>query len=94
VGEQEWKIKIFILAVILELVYLLTVFRWIYPLESLVVAAILALLPYLLLRGPVNRIARKFGKTEIKQSQGNRTAPIGDSRAIQSSWDEGPGRWR
>jgi hypothetical protein len=51
VGEQEWKIKIFILAVILELVYQLTVFRWIYPLESLVVAAILALLPYLLLRG-------------------------------------------
>jgi hypothetical protein len=65
--------KIFILAVILDLVYQLIVFRWIYPLESLMVAAILALLPYLLLRGPVKRMARKFGGAEIKQSQGNRT---------------------
>jgi hypothetical protein len=31
--------------------------RWVYPLESLIVAFVLACVPYLLLRGPVNRIA-------------------------------------
>jgi len=33
------------------------VFRWIYPLEVLLVAFLLACVPYLLIRGPVNRLA-------------------------------------
>jgi hypothetical protein len=32
----------------------------VYPEEALIVAICLALLPYLLLRGPVNRIARHW----------------------------------
>jgi len=32
-------------------------FRWLYPSEALLVATVLAILPYLVVRGPVNRIA-------------------------------------
>ena len=55
-----WKSvgKIFIIAVILDLIYQLIVFRWIYPFETLGVAIILAVLPYALLRGAFNRFAR------------------------------------
>ena len=35
------------------------VFHWFYPGEAILVAAILALVPYLLIRGPVNRMARR-----------------------------------
>jgi hypothetical protein len=51
-------LKVFIMAVVLDCVYQILVFRWIYPVEAMVTAAILAILPYVLLRGVVNRIAR------------------------------------
>ena len=50
--------KIFILAVVLDVLYQLMVFRWVYPLELLSVALALAVVPYAALRGPVNRLAR------------------------------------
>jgi len=55
-----WKSvgKVFILAVVLDLVYQLVVIHWFYPVETLVVAFVLAIVPYVLLRGPVNRFAR------------------------------------
>ena len=57
--RDGWKAvgKVFVIAIIIDLVYQLIVFRWFYPFEALVVAAILAFIPYLLIRGPVNRIA-------------------------------------
>src|SRR3990172_5220497 len=59
--RDGWKSvgKVFIVAIIIDLVYQIIVLRWFYPLEALIVAAILAFLPYLLIRGPVNRIARR-----------------------------------
>jgi hypothetical protein len=62
--QETWKavFKVFIMAVVLDCVYQVMVFRWIYPVESMVTATILAVLPYLLLRGVVNRIARKWIK--------------------------------
>ena len=55
--RSGWKAvgKIFILAIIIDAVYQIIVFRWIYPAETLIVAALLAFIPYLLLRGPVTR---------------------------------------
>ena len=50
--------KIFILAVIIDIVYQLKVQHRIYPGELLIVAFVLAIVPYVLLRGPANRIAR------------------------------------
>jgi hypothetical protein len=53
-------LKVFILAVVLDCVYQVMVFRWVYPIEAMVTAAILAIVPYLALRGTVNRIARPW----------------------------------
>ena len=64
-GEREsmlkngWKSvgKVFILAIVLDVVYQLIEHRWtVYPGEAVLVAIILAIVPYLLLRGPINRI--------------------------------------
>lgn len=56
--RSGWKAvgKVFVLAIIIDIVYQVIVFRWVYPLESVVVALILAFIPYLLLRGPITRI--------------------------------------
>jgi len=46
-----------VMALVLDFVYQLIVFQRIYPVEAIDVALILAILPYFLLRGPVNRLA-------------------------------------
>jgi hypothetical protein len=53
-----WKAvgKVFIIAVLLDAIYQFITVKWFYPGEALVVAMMLALVPYLLLRGPVNRL--------------------------------------
>jgi hypothetical protein len=48
------------MAIVLDLVYQLIVFRRIYPLEAIDVAILLAIVPYFVLRGPVNRVARRW----------------------------------
>ena len=50
--------RVFTLAIIMDLIYQVIVLRWFYPMQALIVAFVLAFLPYILLRGPVNRIAR------------------------------------
>jgi hypothetical protein len=50
--------KLAVLAIVLDFVYQLIVFRGIYPVEAIDVALILALVPYFLLRRPVNLNAR------------------------------------
>jgi hypothetical protein len=50
--------KIFVLAIIIDVAYQVTELHWFYPLEALIVAVILAVVPYLLIRGPVGRITR------------------------------------
>ena len=56
--REGWKSvgKIFIIALVLDAVYQYITVRWFYPGEALVTAAVLALVPYLALRGPVNRL--------------------------------------
>jgi len=51
-------------AVLMDLVYEWIVGRWFYPLETLIVAVVLAIVPYLVIRGPVNRIARATVKID------------------------------
>jgi hypothetical protein len=59
--RQGWKDvgKVFILAVVLDSIYQLIVHRGVYVLELLITATVLAIVPYVLIRGPVNRIARR-----------------------------------
>ena len=56
--QQGWKAvaKIFVFAIVIDVVYQVMVFRWVYPGELLIIAFLLACVPYLLVRGPVNRI--------------------------------------
>ena len=57
--------KVFIMAVVMDCVYQWILFRWIYPIEAMVVAVILAIVPYLALRGVVNRVARSWMHHEV-----------------------------
>jgi hypothetical protein len=50
----------FLMAIALDCIYQLVTHRFIYPLELLFTATLLALVPYALLRGPFNRLARLF----------------------------------
>lgn len=50
--------KVFILALIMDIAYQLWVQRFVYPGEAVIVAFILAIIPYLVLRGLVTRVAR------------------------------------
>jgi hypothetical protein len=54
--------RVFGLAVLLDLIYQVVMLRWIYPGETVVVATLLALVPYVLVRGPVTRLVRLFGR--------------------------------
>lgn len=67
--RSGWKSvgKVFIVAIIIDLVYQYIVFRWFYPAEALITGSILAFVPYLLLRGPINRITPRKGKEEIHE---------------------------
>lgn len=59
--KDGWKSvgKVFVLALVLDVVYQVIVQRFIYPGETIVVALVLAIVPYLIVRGLVNRFARK-----------------------------------
>jgi hypothetical protein len=59
--HQGWKDvgKVFIIAAILDSIYQLKVHRGVFLGELIVTATVLAIVPYLLLRGPVSRIARR-----------------------------------
>lgn len=50
--------KVFLVAAILDLVYEIMVFKTIYLGQTVIVATVLAVVPYVLLRGPANRLAR------------------------------------
>lgn len=68
ISKEGWKDfgKVFILATILDIVYQLVVIFGLkkqsdfYPFESLIVAFLLSAIPYILFRGPVNRLIRMF----------------------------------
>ena len=57
--RDGWKdvAKVFTIAFVLDTVYQLIQLHWFYPLQALIIAFVLAFLPYLLLRGPFRRLA-------------------------------------
>jgi len=58
--KETWRAvsKVFIMAVAIDVLYQWLALPHIYPVESLVTAAILAIIPYVALRGVTNRIAQ------------------------------------
>jgi hypothetical protein len=69
-ARETWKavFKVFAVAVALDWVYQLIALRWIYPVESIVTATILAIIPYVVLRGVANRIARTWTRMHEERS--------------------------
>jgi hypothetical protein len=59
--RSGWKDvrNIFLIAAALDAIYQFIVQQFIYPLELLFTSALLAVIPYCILRGPVNRVARR-----------------------------------
>ena len=59
--KDGWKSvgKVFVLALILDVVYQIVATRFVYPGEAIITAVLLAIVPYLLLRGLITRLARK-----------------------------------
>ena len=71
--KSGWKSvgKVFILAIVLDAIFQFIELRWFYPGEAVLVAIILAIVPYLLLRGPVNRIVWRQRKVVKERLAGN-----------------------
>lgn len=59
--RDGWKSvgKVFVVALVLDVVYQVIVFNFVYSGEALIVGFILTILPYLALRGLVNRLASR-----------------------------------
>lgn len=57
--------RLFFLACILDCVYQIIVLRWKYPVDAPVIAVLLAIVPYVVMRGPVNRIVTALGTQYI-----------------------------
>jgi hypothetical protein len=59
---RGWKSisRVFVLALALDVIYEILVLHALRPLQSLLIATVLALVPYMLVSGPACRIARVF----------------------------------
>ena len=78
----------FLLAIALDCVYQLMTVRFVYPLELLFTATLLALVPYALLRGPFNRLARLF--LPAARPPPGRTSPQQQIHSLRKHIKEGP----
>jgi hypothetical protein len=74
-----WTIagKVFLVAAALDIVYQLIVFQWVYPLETLIVATMLALVPCMLVRAIGNRIVTFIRLRRLRDEM--RVSPDGPS---------------
>ena len=62
--------RIIILGLGMDVVYQITVLKMFYPNEALIMAVVLAFLPYVAIRGPAERIARRwFGRSAAGESR-------------------------
>ena len=64
-GSRLWEgvvstARILILGIVMDIVYQWLVFKTFYPAQAAVIAILLAFVPYLVLRGPIERIARHW----------------------------------
>jgi hypothetical protein len=81
--RQGWKDvgKVFIVALVLDAIYQVIVHSGIYPLELLLTATLLALVPYGIVRGPITRLARRRSAVSRADGRpGDRATPGGDPR--------------
>lgn len=62
--REVWKDvgTVFMVAVLLDVIYALIVHSWIFPGQTLLVATLLAIIPYVFIRGPVTRLIVRFAR--------------------------------
>lgn len=65
--------RVLFFALIMDAIYQVIALHWLYPGEAILVALILAFLPYLLIRGPANRIARCWTSRHASAQAGRGT---------------------
>ena len=72
--RKTWKDvhNVFIVAIVLDTIYEWIVYRWVYPGQALIVATVLAIVPYVLMHGPITCVARYFVGS-AKNSNGKST---------------------
>jgi hypothetical protein len=70
--KDGWKSvgRVFVLALLLDAVYQIIVLRFVYPGEAVIVAFVLAIVPYLVVRGLVTRAARRKAMAPKKSARG------------------------
>lgn len=63
--QKIWKdiARLFTLAAVIDVIYQVSFLHEFHPLQALLVASALAIVPYMLVRGPVNRVMRFRKKT-------------------------------
>lgn len=69
--EGGWRAvgKVFIAAIVLDAIYQFIRVKWFYPGEALVTAMLLAIVPYLLLRGPINLLLPRKSRERARQER-------------------------
>ncbi len=77
--------KVFLVAAILDSVYQLIVHRGVFLLELVVVATVLAIVPYLLIRGPVGRVA-----AVVRRKRGQREAVLHGAKPLRGGRSDEP----
>src|SRR5205807_7995345 len=78
-----WRIagKVFVVALVLDAIYQIIVLHWIYPVQALIVATLLALVPCMVVRAVGNRIVSMAHR---RQPTENKEVPRADSRDLSS----------
>src|SRR4029077_15014874 len=84
-----WRIagKVFLVALLLDVIYQIVVFRWVYPVETLIVATVLALVPCMVVRGVGNRIVtlvrlKRLRDEKLAAMDGSRRDNVDVQRAV------------
>jgi hypothetical protein len=54
--------RLFLLAVVLDCIYQAIEIRWIYPVQAVIIGFVLAVIPYIGVRGPANRLATAWSR--------------------------------
>jgi hypothetical protein len=83
-GWKDMRVPLAIAAT-LDAIYQIIIHRWIYPLELIFTATLLALVPYIILRGPVNRIASLFTRKDSAAEPAKSSTPGAGPRPAPDS---------
>jgi hypothetical protein len=78
-----WRIagKVFLVALVLDAIYQVIVLHWIYPVQAVIVATLLALVPCMVVRAVGNRIVAMAHR---RQPTENTEAPRSDSKDVST----------